>query len=170
MISGYGAAPNWQLLSLDQACGGQKDGTIMHELMHAWGFKHEQSRPDRDNYVQVFFDHTNIDSQFALMGVDWIDTVHPYELDSVMHYCSWCGTNGQGPVMTTLDGSMFPAGAFMTTTDSLQLSEYYCANTEYELKPIVQCQDPDKLGIVRPLFLDRVCDGQIGMVLVPKRK
>ena len=54
------------------------------------------------------------------MGIDWIDTGHPYELASVMHYCSWCGTNGQGPVMTTTDGETFAAGAFMTTTDALQ--------------------------------------------------
>jgi len=83
-------------------------------------FQHEQSRPDRDTYIQIDLDNTNIGSQFAQMGIDWIDTGHPYELASVMHYCSWCGTNGQGPVMTTTDGETFAAGAFMTTTDALQ--------------------------------------------------
>ena len=63
-----------------------------------------KSRPDRDQYVNVNFDNTDIDSQFALMGVDWINTGYPYELNSVMHYCSWCGTNGNGAVMTTLAG------------------------------------------------------------------
>ena len=44
-----------QLLSLGPGCNHK--GTIMHEMMHAVGFWHEQSRPDRNLYVEVLWEN-----------------------------------------------------------------------------------------------------------------
>jgi hypothetical protein len=41
-----------QPIRLSQNCH-QKE--ILHEVMHALGFIHEHSRPDRDEYVEVFW-------------------------------------------------------------------------------------------------------------------
>jgi hypothetical protein len=46
-----------QEVSLSEGC--MRVDIIIHELMHAIGFMHEFSRPDRDNYIEVNFD--NID-------------------------------------------------------------------------------------------------------------
>ena len=44
-----------QLVSLGKQCYSQ--GTAMHELLHTLGFYHEQSRADRDEYVNIHYDN-----------------------------------------------------------------------------------------------------------------
>lgn len=48
-----------QPIRLAPTCGSQE---ILHEVMHALGFIHEQSRPDRDDFVEVLWD--NIDEKY----------------------------------------------------------------------------------------------------------
>jgi choriolysin H len=45
-----------QDLSLDDGCVSRDyPGIVMHELMHAAGFFHEHTRPDRDTFVRIDF-------------------------------------------------------------------------------------------------------------------
>jgi hypothetical protein len=62
--------------------------TILHELMHAIGFWHEQSRPDRDSYVQILWD--NIDSELSKHNfqIESGTTIGAYDYASIMHYFS----------------------------------------------------------------------------------
>ena len=44
-----------QVLSLADGCwrSVKEPGTVQHEFLHALGFIHEQSRPDRDKFVTI---------------------------------------------------------------------------------------------------------------------
>ena len=63
--------------------------TVVHEFIHAFGFHHEQVRPDRDNYVEIIFENIPEDSvsQFSLFTGSLTFGVE-YDGLSVMHYTS----------------------------------------------------------------------------------
>ena len=46
-----------QQLSLMGPCA--KKGTAMHEMLHVLGFFHEQSRPDRDEWVEILLQNVS---------------------------------------------------------------------------------------------------------------
>ncbi|GAU99323.1 hypothetical protein RvY_10346-2 [Ramazzottius varieornatus] len=64
-------------------------GTIMHELIHAIGFFHEQSRTDRDEYVDINWDNIEKHQQHNFEKYDSsVITAYgqPYDHSSLMHY------------------------------------------------------------------------------------
>nr|XP_058943390.1 zinc metalloproteinase nas-4-like [Pocillopora verrucosa] len=64
-------------------------GTVAHEIGHALGFFHEQSRPDRDRFVRVVWYNIQKGMGYNFMKVNHINSLEePYDFDSLMHYGS----------------------------------------------------------------------------------
>ncbi|XP_055910307.1 zinc metalloproteinase nas-4 [Eupeodes corollae] len=67
-------------------------GAVQHETMHVMGIFHEQSRFDRDEYIDI--DWTNIDIQnyhnFIKVPVEYAKPYDvPYDYGSIMHYSEY---------------------------------------------------------------------------------
>lgn len=106
-------------------------GTIQHEMYHALGFYHEQSRTDRDDYVTILYD--NIDLMYWPDFAKYEDDVitgfgEPYDYTSVMHYPrNAFSNNGEDTIIT-----MYPAyqniigqRLFLSETDIAKLNKMY---------------------------------------------
>ncbi len=59
---------------------------MAHELGHALGLWHEQSRPDRDSFVQIEWDCIQSGYAHNFNRHDEAGQYGPYDFDSVMHY------------------------------------------------------------------------------------
>jgi len=76
-------------VSLGSGC--MHRGTVQHELIHILGFWHEQSRTDRDKYVDIKFENIEdgICDNFKMFADPIDDGMElPYDLRSIMHYKS----------------------------------------------------------------------------------
>ncbi|XP_019762656.1 tolloid-like protein 1 isoform X1 [Dendroctonus ponderosae] len=76
-----------QALSISENCA--KFGIVVHEIGHAIGYYHEHTRPDRDNYVQVFEENIMKGQQtnFNKLPTDQVTSLgQKYDYNSIMHY------------------------------------------------------------------------------------
>ena len=95
-------------ISLSNGCWDR--GTILHELMHALGFDHSHTRPDRDRYIRIHWD--SIDTrdwdEFMIRG-NSIESRFlkstPFDYSSIMMYGEWNGSiDDVNPAITRRDG------------------------------------------------------------------
>ncbi|XP_056134056.1 high choriolytic enzyme 1-like [Lampris incognitus] len=84
-FSSLGRQGGGQVLSLNRQ-GCLYHGIVQHEVNHALGFQHEQTRSDRDGYVRINWQNIipNTAYNFHRQNTNNLNT--PYDYSSVMHY------------------------------------------------------------------------------------
>lgn len=83
-------------------------GTALHEMLHAVGFWHEQSRPDRDRHVGVQWHNIEAgrEDNFARYSRGEVSTLQlDYDLGSIMHYQSTAFSKNGRPTIVSKRGN-----------------------------------------------------------------
>jgi len=92
-----------QTINLASGCG---TGSIVHEICHALGVFHEQSRPDRGNHIIINWGNIesghshNFDSELA-------HNYGTFDFGSIMMYSSWAFSSNGSPTITRVNGTTF---------------------------------------------------------------
>ncbi len=127
-LSYVGMIGGHQPIYLDDRC---YDKEITHEIMHALGFIHEHSRPDRDQFVRVNWDKIEEDkqSQFeaapAAMAVPQKN--RPFDFQSVMIYqpTEFARIRGDLTIESLTGAKIEPSASGLSPEDLARLVNLY---------------------------------------------
>ena len=110
------------------ACG---IGATIHEICHAAGMWHEQSRNDRDTYVTILFDNIEAgkEGNFEVGGAG-ITSVGVYDYASIMHYGTHYFSKNGSPTIQ-VKSPPAPAGTVIGQRSTLSTGDIASLNTMY---------------------------------------
>ncbi|CAK6967428.1 high choriolytic enzyme 1-like [Scomber scombrus] len=84
-FSALGRSGGRQVLSINKQ-GCLYHGIIQHEINHALGFQHEQTRSDRDGYVRIIWQNMDRAMAYNFHKQNTNNLNTPYDYSSIMHY------------------------------------------------------------------------------------
>lgn len=122
-----GKQPNpTQEVSLGRGC--EYTGIAIHELMHAIGYYHEQSRPDRDLFVRIDFDNVQENREFNFEKLTTKDQGTTYDYESVMHYSAYAFAKDRSkPTIYRLQGNgQLGQRRGLSAIDEESINKLYC--------------------------------------------
>ncbi|XP_031424942.1 low choriolytic enzyme-like isoform X2 [Clupea harengus] len=75
---------------------------VQHELLHALGFNHEQTRSDRDSHVRIIYKNIIKGLEYAFNKIDTNNLGTPYDYGSVMQYDRYAFSRNQQPTIVPI--------------------------------------------------------------------
>lgn len=114
-----------QLINLGPDC---QRGEAIHEIGHAIGLWHEQSRRDRDLFVRIIWENIDPEARHNFeQQISDADSIGPYDYDSIMHYGrKFFSINGGDTIVPTLNPN-----ARIGQTDGLSQGDVSAANAMF---------------------------------------
>uniref|UniRef100_A0A3Q3FEM0 Metalloendopeptidase n=1 Tax=Labrus bergylta TaxID=56723 RepID=A0A3Q3FEM0_9LABR len=102
-------------------------GTVQHELLHALGFNHEQTRSDRDNHIQVLLQNVDSSMQHNFRKIATLNQGTRYDYNSVMQYHKYAFSKNNKPTMLPIPNPnvSFGNAKEMSSNDKARLNTLY---------------------------------------------
>ncbi|KAJ0002344.1 hypothetical protein NQD34_002140, partial [Periophthalmus magnuspinnatus] len=115
-----------QTLSLDRR-GCLYHSTVQHELLHALGFNHEQTRSDRDQHIKVHWENIMDGMAYNFDIIDTLNQGTPYDYGSVMQYERYAFSKNNLPTMEPVPDPnvIFGEATEMSQNDITRLNRLY---------------------------------------------
>jgi len=101
-------------------------GATVHEFGHAIGLWHEQSREDRDNFVQINWDNIEDGREHNFnQHINDGDDMGEYDYGSIMHYGAFDFSDNNLPTITTLEPAFIGQRNGLSPLDIASIIENY---------------------------------------------
>ncbi|XP_034723964.1 low choriolytic enzyme-like isoform X2 [Etheostoma cragini] len=101
--------------------------TVQHELLHALGFNHEQTRSDRDNHIRVLLQNVQSGMAHNFNKIATLNQGTPYDYNSVMQYHKTAFSKNGQPTMVPIPNPnvSFGNAKEMSSNDIARLNTLY---------------------------------------------
>ncbi|XP_053479691.1 low choriolytic enzyme [Ictalurus furcatus] len=101
--------------------------TVQHELLHALGFNHEQTRSDRDSYIRVGWENIQSGMEHNFNKIATLNQGTPYDYNSVMQYHRTAFSKNGLPTMIPIPNAnvSFGQATQMSQNDIARLNRLY---------------------------------------------
>jgi astacin len=139
-----------QDIGLADGCG---TGATIHEIGHALGLWHEQSREDRDQHIQIVWQNIEPGQEHNFnQHVTDGDDYGQYDYDSIMHYGSTAfSKNGEPTIVTIPPGRNIGNRDSLSETDIATIKTLYPGADQGGSSKVVIYSDHDYQGLSQEL-------------------